>query len=346
MRGRPYPGTNNINSGQMKSKSLIITHNVHDLKPWDKPDSSWNKAALSTLQADPFCCRTEWQLSFYEAFSPGRTLYLRESTNSLLAFARIDNRSPHKLFIPVESLWLFGCPLLGPESVDLMQETIQESNRPRFLISGLRPGGRLFRQLRERFTHQYNFRLYSRGTLCGASLSGGLDGFLSRRSSNHRRNLNKEMQRAIRKGVYFERYVPTSEKEVDEIYARIIHVERKSWKGIGQCGMAEQPALSYYYLMLKRLALSRSARIIIAKHKERDIGFIYGGLSSHIYRGQQFSFSEDWRKASIGNLLQLEQIRWLCDEGVRRYDMGPMMGYKKHWTERKFNIQAWLLEPL
>lgn len=325
-----------------KTKSLF----EQNLEHWDKPESSWNKAALSTTQADPFCCGTEWQLSFHEAYSPNRHLYIRESSNSLVAFAQTSNRSQQKMFTPVEAHWLFGCPLLGPEAVDIMEEMSDIFSRPRFLISGLINEGVLYNRITERFKSQFNFRRTTRKTLCAASLSGGLDGFLSRRSSNHRRNLKKEMKRAIQKGVYFERFVPSDEKEVDEIYLRMLSVERESWKGIGQCGMAEQPARSYYYIMLKRLAVSRSARIMMARHDDRDIGFIFGGLSSDIYRGQQFSFADDWEKASIGNLLQLEQVRWLCEEGVKRYDMGPMMGYKHHWTELRFKIEAWLLDPL
>ena len=46
--------------------------------------------------------------------------------------------------------------------------------------------------------------------------------------------------------------------------------------------------------------------------------------------------------ASIGNLLQLEQVRWLCEEGVERYDMGPVMDYKRSWmeTHRRFDAVA------
>jgi CelD/BcsL family acetyltransferase involved in cellulose biosynthesis len=42
----------------------------------------------------------------------------------------------------------------------------------------------------------------------------------------------------------------------------------------------------------------------------------------------------------------LEKINWLCEEGIKRYDMGPVsgpkMGYKTHWTEKRSEIQAWL----
>jgi len=43
-------------------------------------------------------------------------------------------------------------------------------------------------------------------------------------------------------------------------------------------------------------------------------------------------------------LLQLEQIRWLCEEQMERYDMGPMMEYKQHWTEQRRVVETWVLQ--
>ena len=89
---------------------------------------------------------------------------------------------------------------------------------------------------------------------------------------------------------------------------------------------------------------------MFAKHDAIDIGFIFGGLcgakaAGNVYRGQQFSFADNWRKASLGNVLQLEQLRWLCEEQVARYDMGPLMDYKHHWTETEARIDAISMRP-
>jgi len=43
-------------------------------------------------------------------------------------------------------------------------------------------------------------------------------------------------------------------------------------------------------------------------------------------------------------MLQLEQIRWLCEENMTRYDMGPMMEYKTHWTEEQRVVETWVLQ--
>ena len=89
------------------------------------------------------------------------------------------------------------------------------------------------------------------------------------------------------------------------------------------------------------------ARVIFARHEEKDIGFIFGGVARGIYRGQQFSYDTDWSRNSIGNTLQYEQITWLCEENILRYDMGPITGprmeYKQHWTELVFPLESWIL---
>jgi hypothetical protein len=321
---------------------------------WDHPASNWNQAAMQSGQADPFCCRTEWQLSFHEVMAPHRELVVREVPGSVVALARLNNPQSGPVLVPVESGWLFGCPLLGPDAVELLGELIDEagswsssgSNVPAVVLSGIEPGGSLHRQLVASLGSRFDFRRTRSNILCGATLEGGLDGFLARRSANHRRGLRKQARRAVASGVSFERHVPASEKDARAIYARMLAVEASSWKGVGHCGMTVQPSCDYYDRMLRRLAMSGSGRVMFARHQGRDIGFIFGALFGNVYRGQQFSYADDWKGASIGNLLQLEQIRWLCEEGAIRYDMGPQMGYKRHWTERRTLITTLALRPL
>ena len=92
-----------------------------------------------------------------------------------------------------------------------------------------------------------------------------------------------------------------------------------------------------------------TARVMFARHEGQDIGFIFGGMLGPCYRGQQFSYDAAWKDLSIGNLLQVEQIRWLCEEGAVRYDMGTASGepmaYKLHWTEAHPTSQTWFLQP-
>ena len=123
---------------------------------------------------------------------------------------------------------------------------------------------------------------------------------------------------------------------------------RARQKGIGECGMAEPPARDFYRRLLRRLARGGNGRVVLARVGDgadaRDIGFVFGGLADGVYRGQQFSFDDDWRRHSIGNLLQVEKLRWLTETGAERYDMGPVMDYKRHWAEIETEVIALCLQ--
>ncbi|HEX6810726.1 MAG TPA: GNAT family N-acetyltransferase [Planctomycetota bacterium] len=317
----------------------------------DEPGSAWNRAAARTVQADPFCCGTQWQLSFHEVFCPSRPLHLCEGAGSVIAFSEELDPRLGPVLEPVEAGWLFGCPLLGPNAVHLLdlflrKELAAERKLPCVLVSGVLPGGQLARSLVQVCRTRFEVGVAEGARLCSASLEGGLDGFLSRRSGRLRRNLKSAARKASQSGVHYERCAPASAGEADAVYARMVAVEQKSWKGLGRCGMAEMPSKEFYARMLRRLAVSRDGRVMFARCGEQDVGFIFGGLAGGVYRGQQFSYAEDWSGLGIGNLLQVEKVRWLAEEGVVRYDMGPAMEYKRHWTEVETRIEAWLLRPV
>ena len=220
----------------------LITHS-RDIGP--ERLLAWAKAAAGTSQADPFCSAPAWQLAFHEAFSPDRRLFLETGANGVLAFAE-KRFSPENLFLtPIEAHWLFGCPLMGKGAVDMLAGAMGSLTAtyapyfPKIVISGVRPGGMLPRRLLRAFSGAFNIYLYSECVQCAASLRGGEDGFLSRRSANHRSKLKKAARRALARGVRFERVAPASPAEANATYARMLRVEAGSWKGINQCGMAE-----------------------------------------------------------------------------------------------------------
>jgi CelD/BcsL family acetyltransferase involved in cellulose biosynthesis len=215
-------------------------------------------------------------------------------------------------------------------------------NFPRIVFSGIKPGDELKLQIQKHLGSSFEFGLHDTGMQCSASLSNGMDGFLANRSASHRRSLKKQSSRATKNGISFERVRPTSKDQSNSVYQRMLTIELASWKGIEQCGMTESPAKEYYDVMLRRLSESKAARIIFARHEDNDIGYIFGGLVDGLYRGQQFSYDNEWSSSSIGNLMQIEKVKWLCEEDVQRYDLGPMMDYKKHWTELEFPFETWV----
>lgn len=314
----------------------------------------WSAASLRGMQVDPFCCSPVWQLSFHDAFSPDRPLFIEECGESALAFAEIRFSNDDIFLTPLEAHWFFGSPLLGSHAPDMLRRMMERlalyyaPHFPRIMIGGIRPEGAISRDLFRLFAKDFNFYLHSSGVQCAASLKGGVDGYLARRSANHRAKLRKARRRAMDKGLYFERACPRTYAQADELFARMLAVERTSWKGIGRCGMAEDIVKDFYAVLLRRLALHGDGRVIFARYENADVGFIFGAMAGRVYRGQQFSFDDNWRAFCVGNILQLEQVAWLCEEGAERYDMGPLkgprMGYKEHWTEMAEPIVTLLLQ--
>ncbi|MBD5417640.1 MAG: GNAT family N-acetyltransferase [Desulfovibrio sp.] len=318
----------------------------------------WEQLAATTGQADPFCCAPAWQLTFRDTVTPGKKLFFHTEPGGLAVFTEVLAEGQRVFLAPPENGWLFGCPLLGPAAGDALAASLAAFDAayphavPHLIISGIRPRGPLAAMLLHRFGEAYAFFRHGSSVQCAASLAGGLDGYLSRRSANHRAKLKKAARKAEAAGVSFTREHPATPGEAEALYARMQAVEARSWKGLAQCGMGEAPAREFYALLVQRLAQEGKLRAIMAQRDGRDIGFIFGGLCGGgicgaTYRGQQFSYAAEEQKLSLGNLLQLETLKWLCEEGAFRYDMGPVTGprmeYKRHWTEENHEIQTWLM---
>ncbi len=319
--------------------------------------AKWTELGSDLKQLDPFACTPAWQLPFAETFTPGTPLHVETDGENLVAFAEFSGQADMTTLVPLESMWFSGCPLLGPRAVPLLLEFLDRfENRhggrsPRIVISALHPGGIVEEELWQSLRGKYMFRTCPPGEQRAASLKGGYDGYLSRRSANLRSKLKKAQRRARERGIIFERHIPRTPAEAAGLFERMLDVENRSWKGIGKCGMEEPLSSDFYLKMMARLSDGTTdARVIFAVCSEMDIGFVFGGLARAVYRGQQFSFDNEWRGYSIGNLLQAEQVRWLCEEGAVRYDMGmsgdPRMAYKRHWAEQTLEFRTLLLDPV
>ncbi|MBD5538651.1 MAG: GNAT family N-acetyltransferase [Desulfovibrio sp.] len=313
----------------------------------------WERLAATTGQADPFCCGPEWQLAFHEALTPDKRLFYLDAPGGFAVFSEFPADRGRVFLAPPENGWLFGCPLLGPAAGEVLTDSLAVFDEaypdaiPHLILSGIQPRGPLAAMLLHRFGEAYAFFRHASSVQCAASLAGGLDGFLARRSANHRAKLKKAARKAACAGVTFTREMPATPAEAAALYARMQTVEAKSWKGLGKCGMGEAPAREFYAALVQKLAASGKLRAIMATRDGEDIGFIFGGLCGATYRGQQFSYAATESRLSLGNLLQLATLQWLCEEGVERYDMGPVTGprmeYKRHWTEENHEIQTWVM---
>lgn len=332
--------------------------------PWLEPNRSgrislpapfielWSDLALTTEQADPFCCGPVWNLAYQRAINPGHRVFYAASADSALILCEGTGASGEPVLTPLDDSWLYGQPLLGDNAPELLSECIPElsaaygGKMPLILISGIIKSSTFAARLYLRHSARCNFYRHATMAQCSASLEGGVEGWLARRSANCRAKLKKARKLAQAEGVVFERHRPAA-RAAPDLYRRMLAVEEKSWKGIGNCGMTEQPSASFYAEMIRILARRKDALVILATLDGEDIGFIFGGLAGGYYRGQQFSYSQAHSRLSLGNIMQFEQIRWLEELGARRYDMGPVSGprmeYKHHWTEQTQDFETWIM---
>ena len=314
----------------------------------DRPDSPWNRAAMAVEHGDPLCCRTEWQLSALATLHPTHEPLIGVGGAAVLALAWLPHPQLGPMLGPCEASWTYGCPLLGPDAVELLAHLLdrlaRRRRRPAVAITGLAPGSPTLRAV-EALPHHDCCETSDVREQCAASLAGGLDGFLSRRSSHFRRHVRQQQRRARAHGIVLERVAPTDAAAADAAYARMLAIEARSWKGRDGCGMDREPARAFYGHMLGRLAQGGHARAIFAVRDGVDLGLLFGGCVGGVFRGQQFSYDVDWSHGSLGNVMQLEQLAWLAEEGARRYDLGPMMAYKARWAELRTPLQTRVLLP-
>lgn len=297
----------------------------------------WDALAARSGAPDPSCCGPVWQVTALACSRrAGAPVFLRQSGDSQIAFAL--SASPSGLrFGPLEAHWGFGSPLLGPRAIDLLFDMIDQLRGAALPdpitidIPGLQPGG-----LHERWIAAAcpDRDLVVQDPHAAASLDGSLDGWMSRRSPNFRRNLQRAQRAADGHGVGFERHAPLTAQQARAVYRRMLDIEMRSWKGPAREGLLAIP--EFYGMLLAAYARRAAARVIIARAGGEDIGFCFGGLSGGIYRGQQTSYVEAWRAFSLGVLMHLETARWLCDDGASLQHFGPAqpgMAYKARFCE-------------
>jgi hypothetical protein len=135
-------------------------------------------------------------------------------------------------------------------------------------------------------------------------------------------------------GVEFETVHTPTVDEVDGVYARILDVETRSWKGRDEVGIDRGTMRAFYQLMIHRLARRNSLRVMFARRDGRDLGYILGGVLDDTYRGLQFSYDASCGQLSLGGNLQYRQLVQLCDAGYGYYDLGMRMEYKRRWAEQ------------
>jgi hypothetical protein len=300
-------------------------------------------------QIDRYCSRSEWILPFHRAFRPEQDLCLHRSGSSFVALASNHHPEFGHYLEALECMWGFGCPLVGPQAVALLAEILTRWSDPPLgtpvLLTGIPLTGDLPLQLGRKLHDFYRLRVVDIVTRYVASLEGGIDDYLSRRSPAFRRNLRSARRGVSDAGIRFRRVGRIPASEMPQLYRRILEIERRSWKASTGNGVDRGSMKEFYQDMLPRLAQRDGLRVIIAERGGSDVGYIHGAVVGDHYRGLQFSFDQRLSKLSLGNVLQYEMLQWLCRDGCATYDLGSQSAYKRRWAEEGLATATLLLRP-
>ncbi len=307
--------------------------------------------SVDASDVDRFCSRSDWILPFHQAFLPERELFLYRGGRDGASFVALASREHAKVgpyLEALENMWCFACPLIGPDAATLLDAAIADrGHRAPLVLSGIPVSGdpkSLLASITQRLDGRYELRAIDTTLRFVASLEGGLDGYLSRRSPSFRRNLRAALRKADDADLAFE-HVDVSGETVHDVYARILRIESGSWKSAEGSGIDQGPMRVFYRDMLPRLVARDALRLVVAKLAGEDVGYLYGAVTGDHFRGLQLSYDHRHERLSPGNLLQREMIAKLCEQGLRSYDLGTRSDYKRRWAEEGLRTLTILARP-
>lgn len=297
---------------------------------------------------DRFCSSLDWILPAHEAFIPDHPLYLRASDDGFVSLARGFNPRIGRYLQPLEASWCLASGFVGPNMEGLVGAFAREcaenvSDWDLLYLSGIPPNSLLFRRIVSEFGMRHRIGLGHRTKRFVASLEGGTEAFMRRRTSKFRANLRRSMRLAADEQITFEWIHALDPAQAATVYDRILQIEERSWKGRGGTGILDGGMNTFYRIMIPRLARRGALRLVVARRDDEDVAFVFGGLFGDAYRGLQLSYDHRFKKQSLGNLVQHEMIRRLADEGVRSYDLGSELSYKARWAEERLEtVTLWV----
>ena len=300
----------------------------------------FDAAVAAAPHIDRFCSSTDWILPAREAWAADLEPFLLRGQHGFAAMLSQLHESEIRLLTGFDLMWGFSCPLVGADPHALVSEFATACAREEWhvlLLTGVAPSSPLAGALREAFA---DCEIHTSPVLRRwvASLEGGLDEFLKRRSGKFRGNLRRAQRRAKEAAVTLE----PGAGETTALLDRILAVEGRSWKGPVRTGLLIDDMIRFYRPMVQRLAADGRLRTVFARRGNTDIGYILGGVRGGEYRGFQFSFDRAYAALSLGALLQQAQIALLCEEGVATYDLGIDMDYKRRWADRAIDTTTFV----
>lgn len=285
---------------------------------------------------DRFCTSSAWVLPAFHAFLEDAEPALWRGDDGWLLLQRLATTAGPTL-APLEASWGLASPLVGPQPVALARAAAAALQEVRgtwsaLFLSGLTRGGPLFTALVHAFGRRHRMGIGQPAVRVLADLQGGVDGFLGRRARTFRKALRQEV-RAAAGELTLERHAPTDVDAALALFGRAMAVEATSWKGVAGHGVHDGAMRAFYADMVPRLTRQGALRLTLVRRDGADVGYCLGGVRGDVYRGLQISFAAELRHLAPGKLMHLHTIEGLVAEGVRWYDLGTDMPYKRAWGE-------------
>ncbi|MCA9781195.1 MAG: GNAT family N-acetyltransferase [Candidatus Eremiobacteraeota bacterium] len=300
----------------------------------------WKRACERRPDLDRFCSSPLWGVPLNEAFSGSIPIYVYTDLGAPgeLAFFTERRVRGGVLVMPVDGMWLLGTPILSPDPQAFLSRLVKYwAHHPvegvrQVMVSGLYPenplnGSEVWSRL-----HAWNAEPSGRMV---ASLEGGLDGFMGRRSKNFRSRLRRTVKAASRDGFEVEYMPETLTQDASrELMHRVFSIEERSWKGQAGRGIDSGGMRRFYELMVPRLAAEGRLRGVFLTREGRDAAYLFGAFFDRYFRGLQFSYQAE-EDLGLGNVCQYHMIERLVEEGCTHYDLGQAMKYKSRWAEEE-----------
>ena len=301
-----------------------------------------------TPEIDAFCSSTPWVIPAKKAYAPHSRPFIRVSDAGFIAMMKVSTPEQLTVATPLEMGWGLASPFAGPDPdrlAALLYTAWRRDPNPAdaLLLSGLPVEGVWRNALTKRFLKTHRVGIGSECCRRSASLQGGVEGFLSRRSPRFRRNLRRAWRKAMVHGITFEMF--EAESDLASAFERILAIEAQSWKGRAGEGMDNVEPAKFYRDMIQRLNADNRLWLLFAREGDMDIGFIFGGVLGHTYRGLQVSFHQDYAQLEVGNLLQLAMVSELSKAGIQTYDLGTDIPYKRRWADSAFTTVTFAILP-
>ena len=298
-------------------------------------ETSFDDMVASVADAqgiDPICSTSNWIVPVTQAFSRDATP--RVFTGDAGHVALVEHQTPNgPVLSSMDAVWGFATPFVGPDPTALLLEVARLVHELDFYVlsvSGLNPAGPLFDEVQQLGPAGFT----DTADRCVADLGDGFDAWLSRRSTRFRRSLRAAVSRGQTAGIALEHRRPGTPAEVEAVFARLLIVERTSWKTDVSSGLVGTQLGEFTLAMARRFAAIGSLRVQFARLDGVDIGYVIGARVGNRYRGFQHSFHQNYPELSIGKLLQFHTIAAVAAEGVTAYDMGMHMSYKESYADR------------